>query len=150
MDDQDSSDLEKALGKIELKEEPGVICIIGGAGDRMDHNIGIYSTLARTGREFKNSEVFLINNSGVMMYLRSNVQYRIRMSKFESRKGCGVVTFGRVDEITTKGLKWDMGKECHFSSLEFGGMLSTSNERVGEEVEIKVSDEAFWVTHLEK
>ena len=61
------------------------------------------------------------------MYLKPNKQYKIKMSKFETNKSCGVITFGKVNLITTKGLKWDMGKEQFVSSLEFGGTLSTSN-----------------------
>ena len=45
---------------------------------------------------------------------------------------CGVITFNKIREITTKGLKWDMGKDKYIGSLQFGGMLSTSNEIIGE------------------
>ena len=58
------------------------MCIVGGSGDRIDHNIGIYSILARTGRSLNNSEVFLINNCGIMFYLKPNKQYKIKSSKY--------------------------------------------------------------------
>lgn len=42
--------------------------------------------------------------------------------------GCGLIPFGRVNEIVTRGFRWNLGPNCRHKSLEWGDFISTSNE----------------------
>ncbi|KAL9647127.1 hypothetical protein ABK040_004843 [Willaertia magna] len=61
------------------------------------------------------------------------------------KKICALVPLGiPCRTVTTNGLKWNLKEQ----RLEFGGLVSTSNEMIGEEVWIENSDPLLWITTL--
>lgn len=75
---------------------------------------------------------------------------------------CGVMPIGSPATLTTKGLKWDMGKESRQRQIamslivplldnlkcEFGGMVSTSNAVDSDLVEIVTDAPVVWTIEI--
>ena len=85
-----------------------------------------------------------------MYMLRPNIVYEIKVGDWADKEGCGLIPFGKVELIETKGFRWNLGKEEMFSGLEWGEFISTSNENVEEKVEIESSSEIFFVCQFKK
>ena len=85
-----------------------------------------------------------------MYLIRPKTKYEIKMGDWADKEGCGLIPFGKVNLIETKGFKWNLGEKEAFNSLEWGEFISTSNEIVGESVEIESSDEIFFVCQFKK
>jgi thiamine pyrophosphokinase len=55
---------------------------------------------------------------------------------------CGLLPLGgKVDKVITKGLHWDL----HNQSLEFGGLVSSSNRMDADEIEVITTDFVVWM-----
>ena len=60
---------------------------------------------------------------------------------------CGLIPIGhRCQSITTTGLKWNLNN----TTLEFGGVVSTSNamEDDVDKITVTTSDPILWTTHI--
>lgn len=71
----------------------------------------------------------------------------------ENKKGCGILPIGsKVSSIYTTGLKWNLGDSIHQNGieLEMSTFVSTSNEIIGECVEIATSEPVIWCSSLKQ
>ena len=64
--------------------------------------------------------------------------------KNELAKGCGLIPIGEsVSNIETQGLMWDLSADMELSMY---GLISTSNEVVGDCVKVKTERPLVWCT----
>lgn len=58
---------------------------------------------------------------------------------------CGLIPVGgRVENVTTEGLKWDMSEQC----LEYGGLVSSSNEAVSPVITVETSHRVLFTVEI--
>jgi len=144
--DQDTTDLHKCLTFIAETEQQqrkkyDVINVLGGLGGNFSHELANVNILYL----FKHRKLFLFSDQNIAFLLHPGHHIiRARNPGNEIRRiFCGLIPMGgRCNSITTKGLRWNLQK----GALEFGGMVSTSNEVAEDhtEVELTISDPVLW------
>ena len=96
------------------------LAAVGAFGSRMDHTLASLSITLRQKKLNPYLDIFLLSTNSMMYLLRSNKNYRMHFGKWISKKGMGLIPFGKVEYIETKGFKWNLGVNEAFSSLEWG------------------------------
>ena len=160
--DENYTDSEKSLMHFEDEiliktggKLPKVI-ILGAFGGRMDHTLYNLHLLWKkiTQPELK-YDLFMFDDLNLVTGIKAGktlIKYPINFTK---QKGCGLVTMGKCDNISTKGLKYNMGtlnlilgSEHLVSTMEFGNFISTSNQIIEEAIEIETSQSVLWMTQI--
>jgi thiamine pyrophosphokinase len=136
---QDTTDLEKCLKH--LTGFTGKIIVYGAFGGRIDQTLSSIHVL------FKNPQldIMLVDKYSIMTLINVGKTI-VRPSIHEERKGCGLIPVdGKVDQVKTEGLKWnlELGQE-----MSMGGLISTSNEIIADEVHIETDKPLVWSTSL--
>ncbi|GAB5029798.1 thiamin pyrophosphokinase 1 [Nannochloropsis oceanica] len=127
------------------------VFVLGALGQRFDHAMASCHLLYRYAGVFK--RLVLLGNESVAFLLPEGRNWVEPDGRMEGPL-CGLIPLGRqCREIRTRGLKWDLRGE----SMEFGGLVSTSNEVVGERREdgregvwIETSDPVIWTMALKE
>jgi thiamine pyrophosphokinase len=158
---QDTNDLDKALQV--CHKAYSRILVFGAFGGRFDQEMASFQALYKWGPAFDN-QVFLYADETMGFLIPANVNVEIRLPYFgeeeeenastttsttattttthddmEMGEGptCGLIPLGgRVDSITTAGLKWDLDGTI---PLEFGKLVSTSNRMMQSVVTVESS-----------
>ncbi|CAD8093299.1 unnamed protein product [Paramecium sonneborni] len=139
IDDQDTSDFEKALYFIQQQPDIHRIIILGGLTERFDQTINSLHTLAKF-----NFHGELISDYSIVRYFNKGI-HKFQFSEIESLKGISLFPQGTQARINTKGLKWDVTQN---NPLIFGQFISTSNEALQKQLEFDSLDNFFFVTQL--
>ena len=114
--DENYTDSEKSLMHFEdeifTKNEGKLskVVILGAFGGRMDHTLYNLHLLWKkiTQPELK-YDLFMFDDLNLVTGIKAGktlIKYPINFTK---QKGCGLVTMGKCDTISTKGLKYNMG-----------------------------------------
>lgn len=125
MGDQETNDLEKALSLSKNLQATEVI-VVGGTGYRLDHTLKNLSCMQRFNNAFE--RIVLIDDHCITIVLPREFRFSIAAGTIVSLFPLS----GRVDGITTRGLKYELSNE----PLENGLRDGSSNEAVEAEVHI--------------
>ncbi len=112
---QELNDLEKALIYCR-QENAGCVIVLGFTGERIDHTMNNFSILARYD-ETMNLE--MVDRFARMFFVRDRFEYKGKKGQTVS-----LIPLGRVDGVTTKGLRYPLRDE----PLHFGVREGASNE----------------------
>jgi len=129
IEDQDSTDLEKALGMLNLDK---VTLILGEIGGRFDHSISILSTLLRP--QYLERDIFLLSESNIAFALNSGSN-QIHLGNKLDWKYCGYFPLQGQGKVSTWGLKWDLQE----AQVQMGGLVSSSNEPTEQVIHINTT-----------
>jgi len=115
IDDQDTTDFTKCVMHIENNFEVDEIHVIGGFGGRFDH-------------ECSNMQTILKSSIKIIMFDKDNYVCKINIGHniFSANGYCGLIPF-TPSKLKTKGFTWDVDQE-----IAFGGLISTSNNAIGD------------------
>jgi len=128
--DQHATDFEKALRMVleRVPEEP--VFVLGtGAKGRIDHQLSQISTMAKISSEFQ-TPVYFLRDTSLMRILKKGAHRLALNTGYEGTIGLFPVD-GKCT-VRTNGLKWNIDGPMQFSE----GLISSSNEKVSDEVEI--------------
>ncbi|ELR21529.1 thiamine pyrophosphokinase [Acanthamoeba castellanii str. Neff] len=144
--DQDTTDLEKCVLQIkDIEHKKGQtftnLCVVGGLGGNFSHELANVNILFK----YRQRRIFLLSDLNLTFLLvpgRHIIHTNIALRPQDKRRiFCSLVPLGtQCRSITTKGLRWDLA----LASMEFGGLVSTSNEMAAETAEVEVSDPVLW------
>lgn len=149
---QDTNDMDKCLqlvyGMQEQQQKDGTInttrfniVVLGSMGGRFDQEMQNVNALYRWTCF---NRILLLSNS-TLAFLLIPGKHEVIPNFLVERRTCGLIPIGKsCNSITTFGLQWDL----HENSLEFGGLISTSNHIKGDRVAIETSDPIIWTTAL--
>lgn len=116
VDDQDSTDFEKAIQYL-VKRNITSISVWGAAsGERVDHTIGNLSSLAGFP---KNLTVHFYTNHSLTYLLPFDFE-----KQFPVGKTISLIPMPKADFVATKGLQWPLNSE----TLELGARIGTLNK----------------------
>lgn len=137
-EDQETNDLEKALS-FALKKSADEVIVFGATGKRLDHTLKNLSVLLQFDPQF--DSIVLIDNYAVMKIVQSPFK-----GTFEPGTILSLFPLsGKVEGITTKGLKYPLKNE----DLENGIRDGSSNEAIEKtvEIEFKKGDLLLLINH---
>lgn len=127
--DQDYTDCEKALIYLEeniftdpkLKSKSIKVLIVGAFGGRMDHTLQNMSILWKKSLSPHQTfyELFMLDNLNKMTVIKPGKTRVIVSRKLDNKKGCGIIPFTKCSEITTDGLKWNLGIFIYYIKNKF-------------------------------
>ncbi|KAJ5074367.1 thiamine pyrophosphokinase 1 [Anaeramoeba ignava] len=114
--------------------------VMGAIGGRLDHEFANFHAAF----SFQNYRIFLFSNENYTRFLNPGTHKIFVHPKFEGPI-CGIIPLSApCNSITTTGLKWNLNKD----KLEFGNLISTSNEIVSDVVTIETSDPVLWIVQI--
>ena len=125
--DQDYTDLDKALSWV---REQGAtqITVFGATGGRLDHSYSVFSALIKHGRSLP---LQLVDETAMYELVVGEWQ---RSGRDLVGRLLSLLAFGRVEGITTKGLRWPLANDWLAPGLRDG----TLNKVTDESIEISV------------
>lgn len=125
-EDQETNDLEKALTYV-LRKSASEIIVFGATGKRLDHTLKNLSVLLQYDSKF--DSIIFVDDYAKMKIIQSPFKESFEIGSIISLFPLS----GKVEGITTKGLKYPLKNE----SLENGIRDGSSNEAVEETIEIR-------------
>ena len=154
--DQDRHDLDKTLQHVHdnrssILNDTGTtghsnkkmcVLVLGALGGRFDHDMANINTLFKWTKHFDSLTLF--SNENMVQLLEPGRHVIIPDRNLEEGPTCGLIPIGLpVDNITTNGLKWNLSKQ----TLNFGGLVSTSNRIVDKKIVIDTPNgHILWTT----
>ncbi|GMR39833.1 hypothetical protein PMAYCL1PPCAC_10028, partial [Pristionchus mayeri] len=150
--DQDKTDLTKCLELVaerveRLASAPAHVLILGGLSGRFDHSLATINSLLnargifeRTGKTKDHGPdqtppVYLIDGENLTFVVGEGA-HSLSPDRSLLTGMCGVVPFcQRETRVTTSGLRWNLDD----TPMEFGGIVSTSNETVDDQIAIRTT-----------
>lgn len=145
--DQDTHDFEKCLHWLDQRQresgERFSVVTVGAFGGRLDQQFAnlnmAYTWLG------KFDQFYLLSPESLAFLLRPG-SHRIEVNREAESGSCGLVPLGgRCDGVRTAGLRWNLDGG---RALEFGSLVSSSNEIVSPTVTIETSSPLLWTTGL--
>lgn len=124
VDEQETTDFEKALDFLQKKHIKSVEVWGAASGDRVDHTIGNLSSLTQFGR---NLTIHFYTNHSLTYLLPFDFEKRFPVGKTIS-----LIPMPKAEFVATKGLKWALNSE----TLELGIRIGTLNKVTDELVRI--------------
>lgn len=104
------------------------VLVLGALGGRFDHDMANINALYKWTKYF--DFLALLSNENLVQLLEPGRHVIIPDRNLEGPT-CGLIPIGApVDNVTTSGLKWNLSNQ----TLNFGGLVSTSNRIVDTEV----------------
>jgi thiamine pyrophosphokinase len=159
---QDTNDLDKALQVSVLSDNDCSarrIVVYGAFGGRFDQEMASLQALYNWSPKL-NWQLYLYSEETCAFLIPANRDCEIRYPFYDKHNleddttidaalgegpTCGLIPLGgKVDSIVTKGLKWDLDG----MSLEFGGLVSTSNRIMYPVVNVYASHPVVFTAEL--
>ncbi|XP_029162446.1 thiamin pyrophosphokinase 1 [Nylanderia fulva] len=125
----------------------GEIYVLAETSGRFDHIIGNINTLYKSDKLVGNIQVIQIASNSLTWLLKPGL-HNICIPEIlvQRRSWCGLLPFGcPVNCISTTGLKWNLNN----TTMEFGGLVSTSNTYETSEVTINTNTSVIWTMGIE-
>lgn len=150
--DQDNTDCTKALlevahyaktHNINLDE----VYVLAETSGRFDHIIANVNTLYKSDKLVGNTRVIQLASNSMTWILKPGMHsIHIPEILVQQKSWCGLLPFGCiVNCISTTGLKWNLNK----TTMQFGGLISTSNTYVDSKVTVDTDTPVIWTMGIE-
>jgi len=153
--DQDCNDLEKSLSAVAAAQDSSMhkcnVCVYGAFDGRFDQTMASIQSLYKFQNQF--DSITLYNEHTTAKLLQGDgILNTIRIRSKEEGPACGLLPIGsKCDWVYTSGLVWNLNGEA----MEFGGLVSTSNQLSIQEdeeedvvVTVRSSHPLIWTTEL--
>lgn len=146
-EDQDTTDLHKcvayAIDSMQAVKKGHVkLLILGALGGRLDHEFANINTLYL----FRGVRIILLSDESMAFLLPKGYKHEILIDSSVEGPYCGLLPLGGPSlSTTTTGLKWNLDK----TSLQFGGLISTSNMPVSDVVMVSSDTDLVWTISIQ-
>ena len=166
--DENSNDFEKALAYIKAQQDESMrqssmddlhhdtfyhkwkVYVYGAFDGRFDQTMASIHALYKWKNVFEC--LVLYNEETSARLLLPHVTNTIRVDQLFEGPACGLLPIGcRCDKITTTGLKWNFSASKDNEepdSMEFGGLISTSNIVTEDVVTVTCAQPVVWTTEI--
>ncbi|MFH4981738.1 hypothetical protein AB6A40_008447 [Gnathostoma spinigerum] len=147
--DQDFTDMCKALRIIvdEVQRSSiklDCIWILGGFSGRFDHTMSSLHSMLRF-QSYCTVPIYAIDGTNLIFVLKRSKNKIVLYDHSMITKICGFIPFCQErTTVTTQGFKWDLSH----SDVAFGGIISTSNQVIGNQVEIETTAPLIFTLQL--
>lgn len=122
------------------------VIIYGDLGGRFDHSFGIVNSMMIAKDYF--TDLVLVGPKSTLRILPegSNTVERCTGKKHKDGSICGIIPLGGwlCNNVSTTGLKWNLDN----STMQFGGMISSSNCMINDCVTIVAPCPLIWTLEV--
>mmetsp|Transcript_4602 Transcript_4602/g.7777 ORF Transcript_4602/g.7777 Transcript_4602/m.7777 type:complete len:279 (-) Transcript_4602:246-1082(-) len=144
--DQDSHDFDKCLSWLQRRQHeesaPFSVVVFGAFGGRLDQMMANINMVYR----YRSFERFLLLSEHSLAFLLPPGRNIIEPNLNVENGSCGLIPLGgRCDHISSSGLRWNLNGN---QSLEFGSLVSSSNEIASARVTVENSEPVLWTSNL--
>lgn len=130
IDDQESTDLEKALGYL-IEKQPEPVVVIGFFGSRYDHSITNLQILSSFHEKL---DFLLVDDYGYGLFLSRRSNKRSVVINEAAGTTVSLLPIGRISGITTEGLDYPLDNEV----LGWGIRSGQSNRMSGAQAKVEL------------
>ena len=123
--DQDYTDLDKALAYVIQVCGAVKITVFGATGGRLDHSYSVFSALLKHGRR---AQICLVDE--IASYELVVGSWQRRGNDLPGRT-LSLLAFGRVEGITTNGVRWPLSNDWLAPGLRDGTLNEVTEEHIG-------------------
>jgi thiamine pyrophosphokinase len=146
--EQDTHDFEKCLRWLKREQEGAprafTVVALGAFGGRLDHTMANLNMLHRY-QCFSSFVLLSAESVAVLLPPGRNV---VHVDTTAEDGTCGLIPLGgRCDRVRTSGLRWDLDGQI---ALEFGGLVSSSNQVTGSQVVVETTAPLLWTSNLRR
>jgi len=146
--DQDTHDFEKCLKWLQSRQTGGrlpySVVAFGAFGGRLDQMFANINMVYRF-RCFERFFLLTKHSAAILLPAGRNV---IEPNLEVESGSCGLLPLGcRCDGVITTGLKWNLDGNM---PLEFGSLISSSNQIVSSQVTVETAMPLLWTTNFVK
>ncbi|KAI5792312.1 thiamine pyrophosphokinase [Pyronema domesticum] len=122
------------------------VVALGGFGGRMDQSFhSIHALYTSQQGEGIPRQVYLFSSESIAFLLRPG-RNLLKTPRDHLGPSCGIIPVGGPAVVTTKGLEWNLeGQETRF-----GGLVSTSNHTVEDEVMVETTEQVLWTVEFRR
>jgi thiamine pyrophosphokinase len=127
------------------------IVALGGLAGRVDQSFSLINQLYKS----LPRELYLVSPQNISFLLLPG-RNRIYASKEAFGPCCGIIPITGPTTITLEGFRWNLGAYLPYSVnednfiTEFGGMVSTSNEILGETATVTTDKHILWTIEFRR
>jgi len=153
--EQETHDFEKCLRWLERRQsdeppqnsksepvQPFSVVAVGAFGGRLDQQMANLNAAF----SFSCFDAFYLLSAESLAVLLAPGKHVIETNRDAEDGSCGLIPLGgRCDRVVTTGLKWNLDGE---RPLEFGTLISSSNEIIDACVTVETSAPLLWTTGL--
>lgn len=142
---QDSTDLMKCWEAIKSHITPtDTVLVVGGIGGRLDQTACNIHILYDMLKDAPFTQTYMTGEKS-LCFLLTRGTHRIILPNIFTDKVCGLLPFGAPSRnVVTKGLRWNLTGQ----TLQMTSFLSSSNEALGNTVEVSVDDPIVWYSQI--
>jgi thiamine pyrophosphokinase len=146
--EQDTHDFEKCLQWLKREQEGAAsaytVVAFGAFGGRLDHTMANLNMVYRYPC-FTSFVLLSADCVGLLLPPGRNV---VQVDTAAEDGTCGLIPLGgRCEGVRTSGLQWDLDGQ---TALEFGGLVSSSNQVTGDEVVVETTAPLLWTSNLRR
>ncbi|GAQ89409.1 thiamin pyrophosphokinase [Klebsormidium nitens] len=143
--DQDTSDLHKCIkyaqGANPSLTQQSKLLVVGAVGGRLDHQLSNIHILYK----FRDLRIVLLGKGNLALLLPEAFEHEIYPDRGVEGPICALIPVGSpVSDVHSTGLRWNLGGQ----SLQFGELISTSNEIKAERISVRAKGPLLWTTEL--
>lgn len=96
------------------------IFCFGAFGGRMDHTLSSMHHAEKLSKKNYKLSICLFGQTNLMYFMRPSIQHYITIPDSLHKNYCGLIPFNKAEKVVTKGLKWNLGPDCPYTTLEWG------------------------------
>ncbi|CAO1440332.1 unnamed protein product [Diamesa serratosioi] len=140
--DQDATDFTKSLMVLEpLVEKYNLksIIVFSESSGRFDQILANINTLFIFNQKSLHTLPVFLLSANSMTWLLSPANHSIHIPELTKNLWCALIPIGSPCVVSTKGLKWNLTN----NTLEFGGIVSTSNTYDGTSKTVEIITDKF-------
>eukprot|EP00243_Klebsormidium_subtile_P003962 TRINITY_DN1767_c0_g1_i1.p1 TRINITY_DN1767_c0_g1~~TRINITY_DN1767_c0_g1_i1.p1 ORF type:complete len:358 (+),score=-18.54 TRINITY_DN1767_c0_g1_i1:183-1256(+) len=143
--DQDTTDLHKCINYAQSANpcltQQSKLLVVGAVGGRLDHQLSNIHILYK----FRDMRIVLLGKGNLALLLPEGFEHEIYPDRSIEGPICALIPVGSpVSDVHTTGLRWNLGGQ----SLQFGELISTSNEMKDERISVRAKGPLLWTTEL--
>jgi thiamine pyrophosphokinase len=121
-----------------------IVAVCSGKG-RFDHNMGNINTLFKA-NFICDIPVILMSERDLQYVIPSGCRHELLLDTGLEGPHCGLIPVHGASTVTTSGLRWNLDRQ----KMEFGGLISTSNEVASVSVSVESDLPILWTMSVKE
>lgn len=134
--DEIRTDLIACLDLLHTEKASPPTIVLGGLSGRLDHTLATLHSIVQTNeKDVSSTPIYVLDGDNLVCVLPKG-SHRFALERAHLTDVCGIVPICQTEtRVTTRGFRWNLDN----APLNFGSLISTSNELASDEVTVKTT-----------